>query len=262
MPKRAAQWIVRLMVFGWRLPRWVKALLTLAVILAVAGAVSVDVYRQWRYHQDIYSVYYNYFYASYSQTLPRNQADYYADYYAEFYADYYSSRAYRKSSRFALPSATEETISYPETSAVARLSITKEGLDIIKRYEGLKLEPYTDATGNLTIGYGHLIKPGEYFTVITKQEAHELLLKDVRVAEAYVKRYVKVPLTAQQFSALTSFVYNLGPSRFRGSTLLREVNDGNMRSAANEFLRWTKAGTQTLHGLARRRAAEKALFES
>ncbi|MCH2546229.1 MAG: lysozyme [Alphaproteobacteria bacterium] len=145
---------------------------------------------------------------------------------------------------------------------MAKREINSAGLELIKSFEGLRLEPYEDAGGKLTIGYGHLIKPGEYFTAITEEEAHALLREDVRVAEAYVKRYVHVKLNHNQFSALGSRGYNIGPGNFRNSTMLTLLNMGKGDRAASEFPRWNKVGTTTLRGLTRRRLAEQSLFES
>ena len=71
---------------------------------------------------------------------------------------------------------------------------------------------------------------------------------------------VAVPLTQNQFDALVVWVYNLGPTNFKNSTLLKELNSGNYTAAGNEILRWNKAGGEVLTGLVRRREAEAQLF--
>jgi lysozyme len=255
----ASRWTARM---WWRSPRWFKWTKIIVIAVVVASLPLIDATRQWLYYREIYSSYYDHFYAEYSKTQPPLYANYYADYYADFYANYYSSPAYRLSLRYALPSATEENVSYPEQSPVASQRINNAGLALIKSFEGLELEPYADAGGKLTVGYGHLIKPGEFFTRISEQQAHELLRDDVRVAEAYVKRYVKVKLNDNQFAALVSLVYNIGPGNFRRSTLLSQLNKGLGDKAANEFVRWNKVGTRTLKGLTRRREAEQKLFQT
>src|SRR5690606_33864855 len=108
-----------------------------------------------------------------------------ADYYADFYASYYSSPAFRTNMQNALPSATTETVAYPADSVIASLMVDARGLTLLKEFEGLRLEPYHDVGGKLTIGYGHLIKPGEFYTAISEQEAEALLREDLKVAEAF-----------------------------------------------------------------------------
>lgn len=140
--------------------------------------------------------------------------------------------------------------------------INATGLHIIKMWEGLRLEPYSDIAGKPTIGYGHLIKPGEKFDIITQDMAEELLKKDVHYAETAVSAYIFVPLTDNQFSALVSLVYNEGNAPLLG-TLGHLLNTGDP-AAAEEFLVWNKAHVDGIlvvsKGLARRREAERALF--
>jgi lysozyme len=124
------------------------------------------------------------------------------------------------------------------------------------------LEPYKDVGGKLTIGYGHLIRPGEYFTQVTEKEAEALLLKDVAVAEAVVKRNVKVRINAQQYSALVSLVYNVGQGHFEDSTLLELLNKGDYNGASKQFMRWVHVDGDRIKGLVTRRLAEKELFDS
>lgn len=252
-----ARWTARQ---WWRLPPWLKGTKVLIILALIISIPAIDGARQWLHYREVYSTYYDHFHASYSKTQKRPQADYYADYYATFYAKYYSSSEYRMSLKYALPSASKETISFPSESPLAAESINVAGLNLIKSFEGLELEPYMDAGGKLTIGYGHLIKPGEFFTDISESAATELLREDVKVAEAYVKRYVKVKLNSNQFAALVSLVYNIGPGNFRKSTLLKLLNKGLGDRASHEFLRWNKVGSKTLDGLTRRRKAERDLF--
>ena len=80
-------------------------------------------------------------------------------------------------------------------------------------------------------------------------------------AEQAVRRHITVPLTSNQFSALTSFTYNLGSGALQRSTLRMKLNRAQYERAAEQLLRWNKAGGKVLRGLTRRRAAEKALFQ-
>ncbi|QKK01102.1 MAG: lysozyme [Ignavibacteriota bacterium] len=143
--------------------------------------------------------------------------------------------------------------------------MSKKGLDLIKKYEGLRLEAYKDSAGILTIGYGHTktVKPG---MVINQDMANLLLKTDVMDAETAVRDLVNIELTQNQFDALVSFVFNVGRRNFERSTLLKKLNDGKILEAGEEFMKWTKArqpgGLKELPGLVKRRAEEKVLFLS
>lgn len=143
--------------------------------------------------------------------------------------------------------------------------INKKALDLIKDFEGLRLYAYLDPVNVWTIGYGHTSMAGAPKVTrgmrVSKEEAEEILKADLeRVYIPAVRRHVKVPLNANQLGALVSFTYNLGETNFKGSTLLRKLNAGDYRGAANEFPRWNRAGGKVLNGLTRRRKAEKELF--
>lgn len=133
------------------------------------------------------------------------------------------------------------------------------GIELIKRYEGLRLKPYLCAAGYPTIGYGHLVASLRV-PAITAEEAERLLKIDLFVAESAVLRLVRVPLTDGQFDALVSFVFNLGSGRLQASTLLRRLNAGDYQGAALEFRKWVYGGGRKLPGLIARREAEAALF--
>ena len=260
--KAAARGTARAVVWWWQLPRWVKGMKFILILATIVGLPLIDYYTEWKTYRSYYQTYYAKFHGDYVKSLPDYQARRWADFYAQFYAKYYSSPAFRKAYDESLPSATAENLQYPANSPNARHRTDWRGLALVKQFEGLRLEAYHDAGGKLTIGYGHLIKPGEYYTQLTEPEAQALLQQDLMVAEAFVKRYVEIPLTSGQFSALTSLVYNIGPGNFQRSTLLSKLNKGKLTAASREFLKWNKVGDDTLRGLVRRREAEKTLFES
>jgi GH24 family phage-related lysozyme (muramidase) len=146
------------------------------------------------------------------------------------------------------------------------MQTSEKGIALIKQFEGCKLTAYQDSVGVWTIGYGWTQpvdgKPVRSGMTI-KQETAERLLKTGLVSyEIDVSRLVKVGLTQGQFDALVSFTYNLGARSLSTSTLLRKLNAGDYAGAADEFLRWNKAGGKVLNGLTRRREAERALFLS
>ncbi|MEG4034161.1 lysozyme [Microcoleus sp. S36b_A4] len=139
------------------------------------------------------------------------------------------------------------------------MTINQDGVNLIKSFEGMELEAYLDAVGVWTIGYGHTQGVYEGMT-ITEAQAEELLRKDLAEFEAYVSEAVQVSINENQFSALVSFTFNLGPENLFDSTLLKLLNQGDFQGAGDQFPRWNKAGSQELEGLTRRRKAERALF--
>ncbi len=139
------------------------------------------------------------------------------------------------------------------------MRINEKGLALIKEFEGCRLTAYRCPAGVWTIGYGHTqdVKSG---MAITKIDAERFLRQDIRRFEEAVTSLIKVPATSNQFSALVSFAFNVGINSLRTSTLLKKLNRGDLNGAANEFLRWNKAGGKELPGLTRRREAERKLF--
>ena len=140
------------------------------------------------------------------------------------------------------------------------LSLGKYGLELIKSFEGCVLKVYLDAIGLPTIGYGHLIKPGESFTKITQKEAEDLLKSDAQIFVDGVNKLLEVNVTQNQFDALVSIAFNIGLGNLKSSTLLRLINAGDYKGAADQFPRWNKAGGKVLNGLTKRRNAERDLF--
>jgi lysozyme len=141
-------------------------------------------------------------------------------------------------------------------------TINAAGLNMIKSFEGFRSCKYQDPAGYWTIGYGHLIEPGQHFTCITEAQATQLLLSDVSSAEQCVRTYVHVPLNGNQFSALVDFTYNLGCGSLASSTLLVDINSHNFGAVCGQLERWVYAGGRFLPGLVRRRQAECQLFNS
>lgn len=140
------------------------------------------------------------------------------------------------------------------------MKTSKNGLDLIKKYEGCRLTAYKCPSGIWTIGYGHTngVKKGQK---ISQKQAEIFLKEDIKKFENGVKKAVFVPLTQNQFDALVSFCYNCGLGAFKTSTLRKKLNAKDYKGASNEFLRWNKANGVILSGLTRRRKAEKALFD-
>jgi lysozyme len=142
----------------------------------------------------------------------------------------------------------------------------KAGIEMIKTFEGFRAAPYKCSAGVPTIGYGATFYPGgKKVTMtdaaITEEQAVELLANMLVSFEKYVDSYCVDTITQNQFDALVSFAYNLGPANLKASTLLKKVNaNPNDESIRLEFLKWVKAGGKTLKGLVRRREAEADLY--
>ena len=146
-----------------------------------------------------------------------------------------------------------------------RLTISDEGISLIKRYEGYKTTPYRCPAGLYTVGYGHVIGNGlqlsdEWNRTFSLGEIDELLRTDLARFERGVLRYCTVYFTQSQFDATVSFSFNLGLGVLQRSTLRQKLNRGDYDGASKEFLKYTRAGGKVLKGLVRRRQAEYNLF--
>ena len=164
------------------------------------------------------------------------------------------------------------------------MNISNNGIEILKKLEGSVIRAgkhviYDDQTGlpvstneplphGATIGYGHLVKSGEDFrNGITESVATELLRSDIASAERAVQCNITVPLSQNQFDALTSLAYNIGIKNFAKSTVVKYVNNPNFHSATYSTLKsawraWNKSDGHEMPGLTRRRESELKLFYS
>lgn len=138
--------------------------------------------------------------------------------------------------------------------------INNEGIEYLKKWEGLKLSAYKDDAGVLTIGYGHTGPDVTEGQIITEAEAEELLIKDLDRFERAVNNTINVRLTANQFTTLVSFAFNVGDQAFKDSTLVKRLNKGDYASVPQELLRWNISGGKINNGLINRRAAEIGLW--
>jgi len=133
-------------------------------------------------------------------------------------------------------------------------------VEFVKQFEGFSSTPYFDVAHRLTIGFGHLIKPGEKFAELDDASATDILKSDMQLACDAVNRYVTCDINQNQFDSLVDFTYNLGIGSLEKSHLLQYVNEGDFDRASGEFGKWIFAGGVISEGLERRRAAEKELF--
>jgi lysozyme len=139
------------------------------------------------------------------------------------------------------------------------MKISKNGLNLIKHFEGCELEAYKCPAGVWTIGYGHIKTAVEGMT-ITQHQADDMLIEEMNEYEGYINNSVLVDLTQNQFDAMVSWVYNLGNGNLNASTLLKVLNSGDYAGVPAQMMRWNKAGGKVLEGLTRRRQAEADLF--
>lgn len=140
------------------------------------------------------------------------------------------------------------------------MKISNTGKDLIKHFESLKLKSYQDSVGVWTIGYGHTkgVKKG---MIATEKEANAMFEHELEEYQGYIEG-LDIEFTQDQFDALTSWVYNLGPANLVSSTLLKRLKSRDFWDVPNQIMRWNMAGGNALLGLSRRRAAEALLFES
>lgn len=141
-------------------------------------------------------------------------------------------------------------------------------VELVKRFEGLRLNAYRCPAGRLTIGWGHTAALGAPIPRlgmrITAEDAEWLLMRDLKTVATELAPLVTVELTEHQWSALLSWAFNFGAPRFAESTLRRIINAGELAAVPNELLRWVKGDTpkRVLPGLVARREAEGALWRS
>ena len=146
------------------------------------------------------------------------------------------------------------------------MEVNKAGRDLIKQFEGCKLKAYKCPAGLWTISWGltfypdgRKVKEGD---VITQQQAEEYFDAVVDNFAKQVDVLVKSNVTANNFSAIVSFAYNVGIGNLKKSTLLKKVN-ANPKDATipAEFRKWVRANNVVLKGLVKRRDAEAKLYE-
>lgn len=141
------------------------------------------------------------------------------------------------------------------------MKLSKKGLDLIKEFEGCRLEAYHDVCGKLTIGYGHLLGYSSE-RKITKERATELLVQDISRFETYVNNLNKkfaYHFNQNQFDALVSFTYNCGEGN-----LIKLTSQGkrNKKEIASHLPLYCKANGKAIFGLQKRREKEQQLFNT
>jgi lysozyme len=138
------------------------------------------------------------------------------------------------------------------------MAIAKSTLAFITKEEGARNKAYKDSKGLWTIGVGHLIKSDEQHLInatLTDEQVEELLRSDLKWCSEAVESSVRVPLSQNQFDALYSLCFNIGGTAFKNSTVVKRINAGDLKGAADAIEMWNKPAV-----LINRRKREKALF--
>jgi lysozyme len=144
-----------------------------------------------------------------------------------------------------------------------RYRVSRAAIELITRFEGYRRKAAQLPDGRWMIGYGHTLTAREGAEV-SHDDAEALLIYDLIGVAHGINEWTYAPLTQNQFDALCSFVFNIGLESFRGSSVLKRLNEGALIQAACAMELWRKAefgGEKiVIDALVRRRAAEKALF--
>lgn len=158
------------------------------------------------------------------------------------------------------------------------MKVSDKLIEMIKHDEGVKTRPYQCPALLWTVGVGHVIDPNHakvplaerkalpipsgWDRTLSMEEVNAILKQDLARFEAGVMRLCPKTEKQGQFDALVSFSFNVGLGNLQNSSLRQKHNREDFEGAANEFLKWNKAGGKVLAGLDRRRKGEKALYES
>jgi len=149
------------------------------------------------------------------------------------------------------------------------MDISERGLQLLYEFEGRhralpdgRYQAYLDTIAFPPVYtiFAGVTKGVTKGMIVTEEEGERMMRKELSVVEDAIERLVTVPLNANEFSALCVFVYNIGVNGFANSTLLKLLNQGKRAQVPAQLSRWCMAGGKRIEGLARRRAAEAALF--
>jgi len=155
--------------------------------------------------------------------------------------------------------------------------ISKKALDMIKHHEGVRIKPYRCPARLWTVCVGHVIEPSHarvpfedrlnlpcpegWNRVFTLEEVDAILAKDLERFERGVLKYCPSAGSRQAWlDSLVSFSFNVGLGTLQRSTLRQRHNRGDYTGAADEFLKYCKAGGKVLKGLENRRKDERAIY--
>lgn len=162
--------------------------------------------------------------------------------------------------------ATDSKVANMLGIVVDEMLVSNLGIDLICDFEGKRLVAYDDGVGVWTIGFGTTVYPNgirvKKGDTCTEAQAKAYMQNDLKKFEYAVNDAVNIPLNQNQYDALVSLTYNIGAAAFSKSTLVKKLNAGDIRGAADQFDVWINAGGKRMQGLVNRRAKEKTLFLS
>lgn len=147
----------------------------------------------------------------------------------------------------------------PKIKVAAAGGLMSLTVAMVMYFEGVRYQPYYDVGGVLTVCMGHTGKdiiPGKTYT---QAECDALLEKDLAIVAKGVDPLIKVAIPDTTRAALYSFVYNIGITAFKNSTLLKKLNSGDHVGACHELTRWVYVKGQKWKGLMTRRDIEEAV---
>ena len=163
-----------------------------------------------------------------------------------------------------IATATDLTVADMLGIAIDQMVVSLFGVDLICGFEGLRLKAYDDGVGVWTIGFGTTVYPNgirvKKGDTCTEAQAKAYMAHDLKKFESAVNNAVTVPINQNQFDALVSLAYNIGTGAFSKSTLVKKLNAGDIRGAAEQFDVWVNAGGKRMQGLVNRRAKENEVF--
>ncbi len=159
------------------------------------------------------------------------------------------------------------------------MKVSPAAIEMIKHHEGVRTKPYRCPALLWTVGVGHVIDPAHaavkyeerrnlpipagWDRVLTVAEVDSILAQDLGRFERGVVRLCPAAVGRQGiFDSLVSFAFNVGLGNLQRSSLRMKTNRGDFEEAAEEFLKWTKAGGRVLPGLVKRRRDERSLYLS
>lgn len=146
---------------------------------------------------------------------------------------------------------------------LAAAGLSYYGVEQIIHHEGERLTAYIPVPGDVpTIGPGATTyedgSPVKLGDTITKERSRQLVKYHAKISEKAVSKCITVPLYQHEFDAYVSLTYNIGPTAFCKSTLVKLANQYNYQAACDQILRWDKFKGKPLKGLTNRRIVERA----
>lgn len=145
-----------------------------------------------------------------------------------------------------------------------------EAILLVLSYEQLRLKPYDDGVGVMTVGWGHRILPGEadLRNEITRERANRLFVEDfAKHEQAALKAIAGAPveLSPLQVGAIASLCFNIGGTAFANSSVAKAIRAGELHRVPAAIKLWNKGRVkgklQVMRGLTIRRAGEVELWE-